>query len=136
MPYGGGRAVTSTDTPVQIDTDKLMVFVFRAVEEVGATDESSPAFPPGLFQIAHGTVRDALQITEAARRGTGLGWHRNHHDVHLGCERFFRPEYTASLINVLAARPGRRGRQAAARRQCSRRGIRAWRLHRADGPGL
>ena len=128
--------MTSTDTPVQIDTDKLMVFVFRAVEEVGATDESSPAFPPGLFQIAHGTVRDALQITEAARRGTGLGWHRNHHDVHLGCERFFRPEYTASLINVLAARPGRHGRQAAARRQGSRRGIRAWRLHRADGPGL
>jgi winged helix-turn-helix protein len=29
--------VTSTDTPVQIDTDKLMAFVFRAVEEVGAT---------------------------------------------------------------------------------------------------
>jgi hypothetical protein len=33
----GGRAVTSTDTPVQIDTDKLMAFVFRAIEEVGAT---------------------------------------------------------------------------------------------------
>ena len=29
--------MTTTDVPAQIDTDKLMAFVSRAVEEVGAT---------------------------------------------------------------------------------------------------
>ena len=29
--------MTTTRAPAQIDTDKLMAFVFRAVEEVGAT---------------------------------------------------------------------------------------------------
>ena len=29
--------MTTADAPAQIDTDKLMAFVFRAVDEVGAT---------------------------------------------------------------------------------------------------
>ena len=33
------------------------------------TDESSPAFVPGLFQIAHGTVGDAESVIEVARDG-------------------------------------------------------------------
>lgn len=168
---GSGR---ETDTgPEAIDTDKLMAFVFRAVDEVGAalnaalvvmgdqlgyyraladhgpltaadlaritstgdkyarewlnaqaagdyvsydpsaatyalcaeyaialTDESSPAFLPGLFQIAHGTVRDASRVIELARTGDGLGWHDHNEDVHVGCERFFRPGYLANLVDV------------------------------------
>jgi 2-polyprenyl-3-methyl-5-hydroxy-6-metoxy-1,4-benzoquinol methylase len=163
--------VTRTDLPVQIDDDKLMAFVFRAVEEVGATlncalvvmgdrlgyyrdiadhgpttaaelaqrtqtsepyarewlnaqaaggfveydaetsrytlppehavaltDESSPAFLPGLFQLAQGTMRDAPHVIEAARRDAGMGWHQHNDDVHLGCERFFRPAYAADLV--------------------------------------
>jgi SAM-dependent methyltransferase len=164
----------STDQPTvrPIDPDKLMAFVFRAVDEVGATlntalvvmgdalgyyrvmadgraitpaelaertgtsehytrewlsaqaagayveydaatrrytlpaehaaalvDETSPAYLPGFFQIAHGTVRDAPAIIEAARDGDGIGWHAHNGDVHVGCERFFRTMYNAHLVD-------------------------------------
>ena len=134
---------TTVPAPTAVDPDKLMAFVFRAVDEVGATlntalvvmgdklglyremadgpltrraarhphrhrralrpgmaqragrgwivdydpaagtyslpvehaialtDESSPAFLPGFFQIAQGTVTDAGTIVEAARSGGG-----------------------------------------------------------------
>ena len=64
---------------------------------IALTDESSPAFLPGLFQIAIGTVRDSSRIIELARSGDGLGWHDHNADVHEGCERFFRPGYLANL---------------------------------------
>ncbi|MEU3645936.1 class I SAM-dependent methyltransferase [Lentzea sp. NPDC034063] len=160
-----------TTTRPEVDTDKLMQFVFRAVDEVGATlnaalvvmgdklgyyramasgdpispaeladrtgtaepyarewlnaqaagsyvtydpatsrytlpiehavaltVEDSPAFLPGMFQIALGTVHDAGRVLDAARSGSGVGWHEHNTDVHLGCERFFRPNYAANLI--------------------------------------
>jgi SAM-dependent methyltransferase len=163
--------MTTIEEPVAVDTDKLMEFVFRAVDEVGATlnaalvvmgdklgyyrdlaqngpstpaqlaqrtgtaepyarewlnaqaaggyvtydpadarytlppeqaialtVEDSPAFLPGFFQIALGTVHDSQQILEAARSGAGVGWHEHDTDVHVGCERFFRPGYNANLI--------------------------------------
>jgi len=61
------------------------------------TDETSPAYLPGFFQIAYGTIRDANRIFEAAETGDGLGWHDHNSDVHVGCERFFRPGYLANL---------------------------------------
>ncbi len=67
-------------------------------QTVALTDESSPAFLPGFFQIALGTVIDSPRITESARSGAGVGWHEHNHDVFDGCERFFRPGYHASLI--------------------------------------
>ncbi|QWF22601.1 class I SAM-dependent methyltransferase [Nocardioides sp. LMS-CY] len=163
----------TTDASPQINTDKLMAFVFRAVDEVGATlgcalvhlgdrlgyyrdlaehgpttpeelaartetglpyarewlnaqaaggyveydagsgrytlppehavalaDETSPAYLPGFFQIALGTVHDADRIVEAARTATGVGWHEHTGDVHEGCERFFRPGYAANLVSA------------------------------------
>jgi SAM-dependent methyltransferase len=160
------------DTTTQVDPDKLMAFVFRAVEETGAalncalvvmgdrlgyyralvehgastpaeladrcntgeayarewlnaqaagsfvaydpetgryhlppeqavalTDESSPAFVGGLFQIAHGTVRDAKEVVQAASAGGGVGWGEHNSDVNTGCERFFRPTYAAHLVD-------------------------------------
>ena len=62
------------------------------------TDQSSPAYLPGLFQIALGSVLDSPRITEAARTGAGIGWHDHVADVHEGCERFFRPSYHAHLV--------------------------------------
>ncbi|MFZ0667206.1 MAG: class I SAM-dependent methyltransferase [Acidimicrobiales bacterium] len=163
--------MTTTQEPAAVDVDKLMSFVFRAVDEVGATlntalvvmgdklglykalaqagpltsselaaktgtseryvrewlnaqaaggfveyqpeegryslppeqavaltDESSPAYLPGIFQIALGSVLDSPRISEAARSGDGIGWHDHVHDVHEGCERFFRPGYNAHLV--------------------------------------
>ncbi|MBD0861295.1 methyltransferase domain-containing protein [Gordonia sp. zg691] len=66
---------------------------------VALTDENSPAFLPGFFQIALGTVHDTAHVIEAARSGAGYGWHEHDSDVHIGCERFFRPSYHAHLIS-------------------------------------
>jgi SAM-dependent methyltransferase len=160
-----------TSTDAAFDTDKLMAFVFRAVDEVGATlncalvvmgdrlgyyrhlaangpttaaelaegtgtgepyarewlnaqaaggfveydmvagrytlppeyavaltDESSPAFLPGFFQIALGTVSNTTAVIGAATSTGGVGWHQHNSDVHIGCERFFRPGYAANLV--------------------------------------
>jgi SAM-dependent methyltransferase len=62
------------------------------------TDESSPAYLPGFFQIALGSVVDSPRITERARSGDGLGWGDHVHDVLEGCERFFRPGYNTHLV--------------------------------------
>jgi SAM-dependent methyltransferase len=164
--------VTTTGQAVQIDMDKLMQFVFRAVDEVGATlntalvvmgdrlglyralagagplspaelaertgtaeryvrewlnaqaaggyvtydpdtgrytlppeqavaltDSDSPAYLPGFFQIALGSMLDSPKIVDAAASGAGFGWHEHVHDVHEGCERFFRPGYNAHLLS-------------------------------------
>jgi 2-polyprenyl-3-methyl-5-hydroxy-6-metoxy-1,4-benzoquinol methylase len=165
--------VTTIGPVVQVDEDKLMQFVFRAVDEVGATlnaalvvmgdklglyqalagagpltpaelaertgtaeryvrewlntqaaggyveydpdggrytlppeqavaltDQDSPAYLPGLFQTALGAVLDSPKIADVARSGAGFGWHEHGHDVHEGCERFFRPGYNANLISA------------------------------------
>src|ERR1700759_3658713 len=163
--------MTTIEPPVEVDGEKLMQFVFRAVAEVGATlnsalvvmgdklglyralagtggltsselaartgtaeryvrewlnvqaaggyvtydgdsgryelppeqtvaltDESSPAYLPGFFQIAVGSVIGSPRIIDAARSGAGVGWHEHVHDVHEGCEGFFRPGYHAHLL--------------------------------------
>jgi SAM-dependent methyltransferase len=69
-------------------------------QTMALTDESSPAYLPGFFQIALGSVVDSPRITEAARSGDGVGWHEHNHDVFEGCERFFRPGYNANLIGA------------------------------------
>ncbi|MCW2909628.1 MAG: Methyltransferase type 12 [Actinomycetia bacterium] len=164
--------MSTIEQPVEVDGDKLMQFVFRAVDEVGATlnaalvvlgdklglyralagagplapaelaertgtaeryvrewlnaqaaggfveydpasgrytlppeqavaltDPGSPAYLPGFFQLAVGSVLDSPRIIEAARTGAGLGWHEHGSDVFEGCERFFRPGYNANLIS-------------------------------------
>src|SRR5512132_729964 len=67
-------------------------------QTVALTDERSPAYLPGFFQIALGSVLDSPRIPDAVRSGAGVGWHEHNHDVHDGCERFFRPGYNANLV--------------------------------------
>jgi SAM-dependent methyltransferase len=67
-------------------------------QTVALTEPDSPAYLPGFFQIALGSVMDSPTITEKARSGDGFGWHEHVHDVHEGCERFFRPGYNAHLV--------------------------------------
>jgi SAM-dependent methyltransferase len=74
-------------------------YTLPAEHAIALTMEDSPAFLPGFFQIALGTVHDTEQVIEAARSGSGIGWHEHGSDVHLGCERFFRPSYLANLVD-------------------------------------
>jgi ubiquinone/menaquinone biosynthesis C-methylase UbiE len=61
------------------------------------TDPDGPVYAPGAFQLALGTLRAEPRITEAFRTGEGVGWHQHDAEVFLGCERFFRPGYSANL---------------------------------------
>jgi ubiquinone/menaquinone biosynthesis C-methylase UbiE len=62
------------------------------------TDPDGPVFVPGAFQLVLGTLRAEQMVTEAFRTGDGLGWHQHDEDVFAGCERFFRPGYSANLV--------------------------------------
>ncbi|MBW6438476.1 methyltransferase domain-containing protein [Actinoplanes hulinensis] len=62
------------------------------------TDPDGPIFAPGAFQLALGALKAEPRITAAFRTGDGLGWHQHDDDVFTGCERFFRPGYSAHLI--------------------------------------
>lgn len=63
------------------------------------TNPNGPIFAPGAFQLAIGALRAEPQITQAFLTGDGLGWHEHDSDVFAGCERFFRPGYSASLTS-------------------------------------
>jgi Rv2258c-like winged HTH domain len=67
-------------------------------QAVALTDPASPAYLPGFFQTALGSVLDSPKIVEAASSGTRFGWHEHVPDVFDGCERFFRTSYNTHLI--------------------------------------
>ncbi|WP_045742114.1 class I SAM-dependent methyltransferase [Actinoplanes rectilineatus] len=62
------------------------------------TDPNGPIFAPGAFQLALGALRAQDRVERAFRTGEGLSWGSHDEDVHAGCERFFRPGYSAHLI--------------------------------------
>ena len=63
------------------------------------TDPDGAVYAPGAFQLALGALRAEPQVTEAFRTGAGIGWHQHDGEVFAGCERFFRPGYTANLMD-------------------------------------
>ena len=82
---------------VEYDPDTAR-YTLPPEQTVALTDESSPAYLPGFFQLALGSVLDSPRIMEAAKTGAGVGWHDHVSDVQEGCERFFRPGYNANLV--------------------------------------
>jgi SAM-dependent methyltransferase len=62
------------------------------------SDENSPLFIHGMFQIISAMMADQPAILERFKTGKGFGWHE--HDTRLfeGTERFFRPGYNAHLV--------------------------------------
>ncbi|MEQ1472484.1 MAG: methyltransferase domain-containing protein [Candidatus Acidiferrum sp.] len=73
---------------------------FSLTEEQAFTlaNEDSPAYLPGAFQLALGSLAAVPRITESFRTGAGMGWHEHAEDVFHGCEKFFRPSYAANLV--------------------------------------
>jgi SAM-dependent methyltransferase len=61
--------------------------------------EDSPAYLPGAFELALGSLAAVPRITESFRSGAGMGWHEHVDGVFHGCEKFFRPSYAANLIS-------------------------------------
>ncbi len=100
------------------------------------TNPDGPVFAPGAFQLALGALKAEPRITNAFRTGAGVGWHQHDEDVFDGCERFFRPGYSANLVSSwLPALDGVEDKLHAGVRRRRRR-MRARRVHGADGASL
>jgi ubiquinone/menaquinone biosynthesis C-methylase UbiE len=63
-------------------------------------NEDSPAYLPGAFQLALGSLAAVPRIAESFRTGAGMGWHEHDDGVFHGCEKFFRPGYAANLVSA------------------------------------
>jgi SAM-dependent methyltransferase len=74
---------------------------FSLTEEQAFTlaNEDSPAYLPGAFELALGSLVAVPRIAESFRTGAGMGWHEHADGVFHGCEKFFRPGYAANLVS-------------------------------------
>ena len=63
-------------------------------------NEDSPAYLPGAFELALGSLAAVPRIAESFRSGAGMGWHEHVDGVFHGCEKFFRPGYAANLVST------------------------------------
>jgi len=75
---------------------------FSLTEEQAFTlvNEDSPAYLPGAFELALGSLAAVPRIAESFRTGDGMGWHEHVDGVFHGCEKFFRPGYAANLVSA------------------------------------
>jgi SAM-dependent methyltransferase len=74
---------------------------FGMTEEQALTlaNEDGPAFLPGAFELALGSLAAVPRITESFRTGAGMGWNEHDDRVFHGCEKFFRPGYALNLTS-------------------------------------
>ena len=75
-------------------------FSLSAEQEFALANEDSPAYLPGAFELALGSLAAVPRIAEAFRTGAGMGWHEHADGVFHGCEKFFRPGYAANLVST------------------------------------
>ena len=80
-------------------------------------NEDSPAYLPGAFELALGSLAAVPRIADSFRSGAGMGWHEHEDGVFHGCEKFFRPGYAANLVTswIPALRDVKEKLQAGAR---------------------
>lgn len=74
---------------------------FGMTEEQALTlaNEDGPAYLPGAFELALGSLAAVPRITELFRSGAGMGWGEHEDRVFHGCEKFFRPGYASNLVS-------------------------------------
>src|SRR3954452_8720405 len=74
-------------------------FSLTAEQSFTLADDNSPAYLPGAFELALGSLAAVPRITESFRTGAGMGWHEHDDGVFHGCEKFFRPGYAANIVS-------------------------------------
>ena len=89
-------------------------------QALALTDSDSPAYLPGFFQIALGSVLDSPRITEAARDRRGRGLARAQPRRLRGLRAVLPPRLQREPAHVVAAGARRRRREARARARRSR----------------
>jgi SAM-dependent methyltransferase len=68
-------------------------------QAVALSDDTSPAFVPGLFQITSAMWAGVDRIGERFASGAGLAWGEQHVCLFEGTERFFRSSYVGNLVS-------------------------------------
>ena len=79
--------------------EKTGEFSLSAEQAFALATEDSPAYLPGAFELALGSLAAVPRIAESFRTGAGMGWHEHAEGVFHGCEKFFRPGYAANLVS-------------------------------------
>jgi SAM-dependent methyltransferase len=67
-------------------------------QAVALTDETSPFYVGGGFQVLTSAMKAAPRIAENFKTGAGLAWGEHDAGLFQGTERFFRPGYEANLV--------------------------------------
>jgi len=80
--------------------EKTKKFSLSEEQAFALANEDSPAYLPGAFQLAWGSLVAVPRIAESFRTGAGMGWHEHDESVFHGCEKFFRPGYAANLMSA------------------------------------
>ena len=80
--------------------EKTGKFSLSTEQAFTLANEESPAYLPGAFELALGSLAAVPRITESFRSGKGMGWHEHQEGVFHGCEKFFRPGYAANLVST------------------------------------
>ena len=75
-------------------------FSLSPEQEFTLSREDSPAYLPGAFELAWGSLAAVPRIADSFRSGAGMGWHEHADGVFHGCEKFFRPGYAANLVST------------------------------------
>jgi SAM-dependent methyltransferase len=79
--------------------EKARLFSLSEEQAFALADEESPAYLPGAFELALGSLAAVPRITEAFRSGAGMGWGEHDDAVFHGCEKFFKAGYVANLVS-------------------------------------
>lgn len=80
--------------------EKSGMFSLNEEQAFTLANEESPAYLPGAFELALGSLAAVPRIADSFRTGAGMGWHEHHDGVFHGCEKFFRPGYAANLVSA------------------------------------
>jgi SAM-dependent methyltransferase len=80
--------------------EKTNRFSLTEEQAFALANEDSPAYVPGAFQLALGSLAAVPRIAESFRSGAGMGWGEHDENVFHGCEKFFRPGYAANLVSA------------------------------------
>lgn len=74
-------------------------YSMTAEQKVALTDETSPFYVGGGFYVVKAMINAQERIANAFTNGGGMLWGEHDPDLFVGTEKFFRPGYTAHLVN-------------------------------------
>ena len=116
--------------------EKTNKFSLSEEQAFALANEDSPAYLPGAFQLALGSLAAVPRIADSFRNGAGMGWHEHDDDVFHGCEKFFRPGYAANLVTSWIPALHDVKAKTRSRCACGRRRLRERCFHNLDGEGI